>query len=95
MVELRLKLSQPGAHVFILNHYTLAASQLRHAAKGKLIQAVTGQLMKKLKGKISTALSHGYIQRPRGDLHGKGPGRTKDSQGKQVLFSRQLTTSPA
>ena len=57
--------------------------------------------MEKIKGKISMALSsHGEIPRAnegeaKGSLDCKGPDRTKDTQSKQVLFHRQLTTSPA
>lgn len=31
----------------------------------------------------------------KGSIDYKGPGRTTDTQGKQVLFHRQLTTNPA
>lgn len=57
--------------------------------------------MEKIKGKISMALSsRGEIPRAKegeakGSLDCKGPDRTKDMQSKQVLFHRQLTTSPA
>lgn len=54
MVKLRLKLK--SAHTFILNHYTVAASQLSPAGKDKSYsRAVTGQLMEKLKRKTSAA----------------------------------------